>query len=268
MDANYQLGDTTPYGRIVEKPFGDDTELVPEHVYHFVDTDTLRLNQFVYVNEEEPWRIEAWCTQSPAKGVPGVWNGPRKLRTMKLVDGGVYPEFALLETNIEADNTVGVIGPLVCVLNDGRQFVAVNEHKNRRGAKNGLVEAMRQRHGSLDAKPEAVDGQSMIIKQYKADQLGLTLTNSACIHAETADGLLVLALVRHELVVASHVDHLPNLSSPFVWKPIEDYLFLTLDSGRSVVALAIIAGYIPMPPIVRIETALIKLPAFVAEQTK
>jgi len=267
--SDLQIGDNTRYGTIVRKPFDGATELIPEFVHHLQDDRALRLNQFVYVNASEPWAIEAWCTQSPEKGVPGVWNGPRKLRTMKLVDGGVYPEFVLLETNIAGDNTVGVVGPLVCVLNNGTQFVAYNPHKNRRGAKGGLGEAMRQRHGSLDVKPEATDGVSMVLKELGPDQLGLLLTNTACIHAETSDGEIRLALVRGEMVIASGIDHLPTLNDPFVWVSLEEYMFLTMDDhGQVIVSRAILRGDLKKPTLRRVRKVINKLPAFVAEQCK
>jgi hypothetical protein len=247
-----------------------DSELLPRFVHHYPDTPGLRLNQFVYVNEEKPWEIEAWCTQSPEKGVPGVWDGPRKLRTMKLVDGGVYPEFVLLETNFEKDNTVGVVGPLVCILNGNNGhsvFVEVNPHKNRRGG--DVIEAMRQRHGSLDVKPEASDGLSMVITEYGPDVCGLILTNTACIHGETPNGEIRLAIVRGELTIASNIDHLPTLNSPFVWMPLVDYLYLTMDPhGHDVVNRNIHAGYIKRPLVGDVRKVLKRLPAFVAEQTR
>lgn len=260
------IGDTTQYGLIIEKPFGDGIELIPEFVHHLLDTADFRLNQFVYVNESDPWHVESWCTLSPEKGAPGLWNGPRKLRTMKLVDDGVYPEFVLLETNFEKDNTVGVVGPLVCVLNNGQQFVAVNENKKRRGGK--VVEAMRQRHGSLDVKPEATDGVSMLLKEYGSDQLGLLLTNTACIHGETPTGEIRLALVRGEITIASGVDHLPTLNAPFVWIPLERYMFLMDDHGQALIGRAILAGYLKKPTLQKVRNVLKALPAFVADQCK
>lgn len=260
------LGQSTEYGVVVEKPFGDGMELIPEHVHHLPDTPALRLNQFVYVDEKNPWKVEAWCTQSPEKGAPGVWDGPRKLRTMKLVDAGVYPEFVLLETNFEEDNTVGVVGPLVCVLNNGQQFVAVNMSKNRRGGK--VAEAMRQRHGSLDAKPEAIDGLNMVLTEYGTNEIGLLLTNTACIHGETQSGEIRLALVRGELVVASNVEQLPALNAPFEWVPLEQYMFFMDDHGQAVIGRAILAGYLKKPTLKKVRKVLKKLPTFVAEQCK
>jgi len=262
-----KIGDMTKYGMLVEKPFEEGVELIPKYVHHLPDTAALRLNQFIYMNEALPWKTESWCTQSPAKGALGVWNGPRKLRTMKMVDEGVYPEFVLLETNFEADNTVGVVGPRVCILKDGSQFVAVNRHKFRRGGT--IVEAMRQRHGSLDAKPKVSNGSSLAPEEYGSNELGLLLTNSACIHAETPDGKLRLALVRPELVIERELDYLPTIDPPFEWIPLADYMLLEMDDhGQAVIGRAIVAGYLPTPKRESVELALAKLPAIVAERTK
>lgn len=256
--SDLTIGTMTKYGRIIEKQFGDGFELIPEYVFHHPDLPNLKLNQFAFDNGN-PWEFEAWCTQN------GQWDGPRKLRTMKLVDGGVYPEFILLETNFEVDNTVGVVGPLVCVLNN-EQFVAVNMSKNRRGGK--VAEAMRQRHGSLDAKPKAIDSLRMVLTEYGTDKIGLLLTNTACIHGETQSGEIRLALVRGELTVASNVEQLPALNAPFEWIPLEQYMFLMDDHGQAVIGRAILAGYLKKPTLKKVRKVLKKLPAFVATQCK
>lgn len=255
--SNYQIGQLTKYGPIVNK----NDEYLPLYVHHLPDPEGgPRLNQFVYVNEDDPWGIEGWCTQD------GTWDGPRKMRTMKLVDDGVYPEFTLLETNFESDNTVGTVGPLVCVLNNGQQFVAVNMSKNRRGGR--VVEAMRQRHGSLDSKP-STEGQPIIhLKELGVNEIGLLLTNTACIHAETPSGEIRLALVRGELVIA-YAENLFDLPSPFEWILLEEYMFLTMDDhGQTTIGRAILRGDLKKPPTKNVRKVLKKLPAFVAEQCK
>lgn len=256
MSQSPKIGTMTKYGPIVERKNG---ERMPFYVHHLPDPDGgPKLNQFVYVNEDDPWGVEGWCTQN------GEWDGPRKLRTMKLVDAGVYPEFVLLETNFEADNTVGTVGPLVCVLNDGRQYVAHNPSKKRRGG--NLAEAMRQRHGSLDAKPE-VDGE-VEMKELGVDEIGLLLTNTACIHAETSDGKIRLALVRGELKIV-YASSLPTLPGPFTWVLLEEYMFLTMDDhGQAIIGRAILRGDLKKPISKSVRKVIKKLPAFVAEQCK
>jgi hypothetical protein len=265
-----EVGENSKYGPIVEKMFEGNLELLPFYVHHLPDTPQLRLNQFVYVNEGCPWDIEAWCTQSPEKGVPGVWDGPRKLRTMKMVEDSVYPEFVLLETNWETDNTFGVVGPLVCVLNNLETFVAVNEHTKRRFAgPDGLIETKRHRHGSTDVLPQQViDGSSKAVREYNENDLGYLLTNSACIHGQKPNGDFCLALIRGELTVVTGVDQLPVLNTPFTWIPVRDYLFLTLDTnGQNIVMRAIIAGYLPALECESMEPVLDKLPALVTKLT-
>ncbi len=128
---------------------------------------------------------------------------------------------------------------------------------------------MRQRHGSLDTKPEATDGPSMVLNELGPDELGLLLTNTACIHAEKPDGEIRLALVRAELTIASGVDQLPILNAPFVWISLEEYMFLTMDDhGQAVVGRAILRGDLGRPPFRRVDMVVKQLPAFVAEQFK
>jgi hypothetical protein len=153
------------------------------------------------------------------------------------------------------------------VLNNGQQFVAVNSHKTRRGGM--IMEAMRQRHGSIDAKPVATDGVSMLTREFGVNKIGLLLTNSACIHAESPQGELRLALVRGELTIAFGIDYLPQLNDTFTWVPLEQYMLLSMDDhGQALIGRAIVAGYLKKPLARRVRPVLKKLPAFVAEQTK
>jgi hypothetical protein len=261
----YQVGDMTQYGVIVEKPFGDGVELIPEFVHHFPDTPTVKLNQFCFVKQDRPWDTEFWCTQD------GTWDGKRKMRTgMFTHDAAPYDEAVLIETNWAEDNTFGIIGPLVAVLKDGSQFVAANVHQMRRFAPSeGIVEAKRHRHGSNDATPQAMDGLTMNTTEYDLEKIGLVLINSACIHAQKPSKEFCLARIRGELTVVSDISEKPTLNAPFTWVPLEEFMLLSMDIlTQGILGRAIVAGYLKKPLARKVRKVLKQLPKWVAEQTK
>jgi len=266
----WKIGDETPYGQIVEKPFGDGIELIPEKVHHLPDPEGgPLLNQFCFVDESRPWDTEFWCTQSPDKGVPGFWDGRRKLRTVKLTDASPYAEVTLLETNWQSDNTFGQVRTSVAILKDGTVYVAANPNSMRRfSGSSGILEGTRNRHGSEDVTPQVTDGDAMVENEYDMTDMGLLLTNSACIHAVKPDGTLCLARVRAELTTYSNIVILPDLNAPFVWVELAEFMFLSMDiHTQGIVGRGLVAGYIPMPPTESVADALGALPDWVVQQT-
>ena len=147
--GQYNLGDKTQWGVVVEKPEG----VMPENIYKYPDPiGGPKINQFAVEYPGEPFRNVMYCTQG------GEWDDKNKMRTAMFTNEGPWPEAVLVETNHEEDDTFGVAGPLVCVLNNGESLIAVNRHSMRRwSGSEGLIEAPRRRHGNTDMMPGLKD---------------------------------------------------------------------------------------------------------------
>jgi hypothetical protein len=244
MSQVWKVGEMTEYGRIVNK----GGELLPEFVFHGP------MQTFRYLNPNDPWAYDTeWCTKDD------TWFGARKIHSIGFDSNGPYFMHVSREENIEADGTVGTVGPLTLVLPDNSISVAVDEHKVRHHTgPQGIVEAPRRRHGSPELMP-AVIGVSFLIEEYGKDKLGMSLLNSARIVAAKDR----LAYVGSELTVV-YAGVKPALNGTFIWMEVEKFLLTSLDGpSKGVVALAVALEILPNLDKDRIKLYQAELPTLI-----
>jgi hypothetical protein len=243
MSQDWKVGEVTKYGPIVDK----GGELLPEFVYH------LPMQTFVYMKPGEPLGFRIFVTEDDK------WNGKPKFHWFEfLTNSAPYLMHALVQMVLAKDGTVGTIGPLTCVLEDGSVLVAVDPHKIRHNSgPYGLVEAFRQRVGSKEVKIE-VTGGKYTVEQYKSDKLGLTLIDSA----KEIGPQGRLAYVNCELTLL-RAKELPQLNAKFEWIEAEKYLFTLDGPSKGVVTLAIALKILPALNDAKIRRYQSELPALI-----